>query len=88
MVAKLLERVDLPVLGKLSLVNSMRSSLTFFGETLSLMHLIATSSPLLIFFDLMTSEKVPSPILSISRYSMGVNGAVEMVVVKLHCIVL
>ena len=43
-------------------------------EIFSFMHLIATNLPVLMFYALMTSEKVPSPIFDISLYSSKING--------------
>ena len=37
------------------------------------MHLIATNFPVLIFYALITSENVPSPILDISLYSREIK---------------
>ena len=46
-------------------------------EIFSFMHLIATNLPVLIFWALITSEKVPSPIFDISLYSRKFNVYLE-----------
>jgi len=47
---------------------------TFSMEIFSFMHLIATNLPVLMFWALITSENVPSPIFDISLYSSKING--------------
>ena len=42
-------------------------------EIFSFIHLIATNLPVLIFYALITSENVPSPILDISLYSTKIT---------------